>query len=229
MRAQYSPRPSSIEAVRQFRLAGSVDYITNGAGQLETRTAQLSFNTELENTDFIGIDVQKSYELLIEPFQIASDVAIPVGGYSFSDIFLSYSMGGQRRISGSFSFQRGGFFSGTITSAGYRRVRIELTPQLSVEPGISVNRIDLPEGRFTATLVTSRATYTFTPRMFFSVLVQYNSSNDTVGANLRLRWEYSPGSELFVVYTDQRDTMLRGAPVLENRAFIVKINRLFRF
>ena len=93
-RAQYSPRPSSIEAVRQFRLGGSVDYILNGAGQLETRTAQLSFNTELENTDRVGIDVQKSYEFLVQPFQIASDVAIPVGGYGFSDMFLSYSMGG---------------------------------------------------------------------------------------------------------------------------------------
>lgn len=65
--------------------------------------------------------------------------------------------------------------------------------------------------------------------MFFGGLVQYNSSNDTLSANLRFRWEYSPGSELFVVYTDQRDTTLRGAPILENRAFIVKINRLFRF
>ncbi len=226
---QYSPRPSSIEAVRQFRLGGSVDYILNGAGQLETRTSQLRFSTELENTDRLGIDVQKSYELLVDPFQISSDVAIPVGAYGYSDVFLSYSMGGQRRISGSFSFQRGGFFGGTITAAGYRRGRVEVTPQLSVEPGISVNRIEVPEGRFTATLATTRATYTFTPRMFFGGLLQYNSSNNTLSANLRLRWEYSPGSELFVVYTDQRDTMLRGAPVLENRAFIVKINRLFRF
>ena len=226
---QYSPRPSSIEAVRQFRLAGSVDYILNGAGQLETRTSQLRFSTELENTDRLGIDVQKSYELLVDPFQISSDVAIPVGAYGYSDVFLSYSMGGQRRISGSFSFQRGGFFGGTITAAGYRRGRVEVTPQLSVEPGISVNRIEVPEGRFTATLATTRATYTFTPRMFFGGLLQYNSSNNTLSANLRLRWEYSPGSELFVVYIDQRDTMLRGAPVLENRAFIVKINRLFRF
>ncbi len=229
VRAQYSPRPSSIDAVRQFRLSGSVDYILNGAGELETRTSQVSFNSELENSDRIGVDVQKSYELLLDPFQIASDVAIPIGGYGFSDVFLSYSMGGQRRVSGSLSFQRGAFFNGSITAAGYRQGRIEVTPQLSVEPGISVNRIELPEGRFTATLATTRATYTFTPRMFFGGLLQYNSSNDTLSANLRLRWEYSPGSELFVVYTDQRDTMLRGAPVLENRAFIVKINRLFRF
>ena len=65
--------------------------------------------------------------------------------------------------------------------------------------------------------------------MFVSALVQYNSSNDSLGANLRFRWEFQPGSELFVVYNEQRDTLAPSFPELENRAFIIKINRLFRF
>jgi hypothetical protein len=48
----------------------------------------------------------------------------------------------------------------------------------------------------------------------------------TLNANFVLRWEYLPGSELFVVYNDERNTLL--APALRNRAFVVKINRLFR-
>ena len=67
--------------------------------------------------------------------------------------------------------------------------------------------------------------------MFFSGLVQYNSSNDRWSNNLRLRWEYSPGSELFVVYTEERDLdTLRPRRVdgLRNRGFVVKLNRLFR-
>ena len=39
----------------------------------------------------------------------------------------------------------------------------------------------------------------------------------------------SAGSELFVVYSDGRNTVPKGFPRLLNRAFIVKINRLFRF
>ena len=64
---------------------------------------------------------------------------------------------------------------------------------------MSVNWIDTPQGAFRTDLVVSRVTYTFTPRMFFSGLIQYNSATDTISNNLRLRWEYSPGSELFVV------------------------------
>jgi hypothetical protein len=50
-----------------------------------------------------------------------------------------------------------------------------------------------------------------------------------VSANVRLRWEYRPGSELFVVFNEQRDTLSTRFPDLVNRAVIVKANRLFRF
>jgi hypothetical protein len=82
---------------------------------------------------------------------------------------------------------------------------------------------------FTTKLLGSRVTYTMTPLMFASALIQYNTSTNLVSTNLRLRWEYHPGSELFVVYNEERDSVARPVPDLQNRAFIVKINRLFRF
>ena len=226
--AQYSPRPA-MRAVRQFTWGASLDYIENGAGQVETRLAQARFLTELENSDRFAVDVQDSYELLADPFDIATDVSIPIGGYSFQDAFVSYSLGPQRPVSGTLSFQRGEFFGGDITAVGFRRGRIEVTRQFSVEPSLSINRIDLPDGRFTAKLVASRFTYTLSPRAFLGGLLQYNSSSDSLSTNLRLRWEYQPGSELFIVYNDVRDTTLRGTPMLENRAFVVKFTRLFRY
>ena len=232
VQAQFSPRPSSIAVVRQFTWGGSLDYFENGAGQVESRIERASFLTEFENSDRFTMDVQHSYELLVEPFEIAPEVTIPVAPYDFQDYFASYSMGAQRRLSGTLSIQRGGFFGGDITAVGYSRGRIAVTPQLSIEPSVSVNRVTLPQGAFTAKLATTRFTYTFTPRMFFSGLLQYNSTRDALSINLRLRWEYRPGSEIFVVYNDQRDTALdssRRFPTLENRAFIVKFTRLFRF
>ena len=132
-------------------------------------------------------------------------------------------------MSGRAAVQHGTFYGGEKTSIGFSRARLEVTRQLSVEPGLSVNWVRLPEGRFTTELVTARTTYTVTPQMFASALIQYNSSNDTVGANIRLRWEYQPGSELFVVYNEQRETLTPHFPGLESRSFVVKINRLFRF
>ena len=68
-----------------------------------------------------------------------------------------------------------------------------------------------------------------TPRMFVAALVQYSSSTTSLSTNLRFRWEYQPGSELFVVYTEGRATLPEHAMPLENRGFVVKINRLLRF
>jgi hypothetical protein len=51
------------------------------------------------------------------------------------------------------------------------------------------------------------------PRMFVAALVQYASATSSLSTNLRFRWEYQPGSELFVVYTEGRDTLPpTGAP-----------------
>ena len=228
--AQYSPRPAGIEAVRQFRWGGSLDYFLNGAGQVETQLVQGRFQIDFENSDGFSADIQNNYEFLARPFPISPGVVIPIGGYRFNDYLLSYSMGPQRRVIGTVSYQGGQFFDGSIDAISYSRGRIEVTRQLSVEPGVSVNFVDLPQGDFTASLGTARVTYTFTPRMFASGLLQYNSTQNVMSTNVRLRWEYTPGSELFIVYNDQRDTeMRRTFPVLENRAFVVKVTRMFRF
>jgi hypothetical protein len=65
--------------------------------------------------------------------------------------------------------------------------------------------------------------------MFVSGLVQYQSRVDSVSTNARFRWEYRPGSELFVVYSDGRSTLTRGVPDVQNRSFVVKVTRLLQF
>src|SRR5262249_46841734 len=108
--------------------------------------------------------------------------------------------------------------------------RVTLKPQLAVEPGVTVNWVRLPYGDFTARLLNARVVVTPTPRMMVSSLIQYNAIPHSLSSSIRLRWEYRPGSELFVVYSDGRDTTPTPiSPALLNRTFAVKITRLFRF
>ena len=226
--AQYRPRPASIKAVRQFTFGASLDYVEHRTGLVETRVAQVRFDTEFENSDRFVADVQQNHQWLRQPLQLSPTVTIPVGAYDFRDALVAYSMGEQRPVSGTWSVQRGEFYDGHLTAVSYQRARIELTPQLSMQPGLSINRIQRPAGDATLKLVTNRVTYTVTPRMFVSALIRYNSSTGSLGANFRLRWEYQPGSEFFVVYNDQRDTSVRGSLLLKNRAVVVKLTRQFR-
>jgi hypothetical protein len=65
--------------------------------------------------------------------------------------------------------------------------------------------------------------------MQISSLVQFNVDGKTVTSSARLRWEYTGGSELFIVYSDGRDTHHVGFPGLLNRTFAIKATRLLRF
>jgi hypothetical protein len=170
-----------------------------------------------------------TYELLPADFAISRGVTIPAGGYSFRALHAQFNLGQQRTVSGNVYAEVGPFYGGDRTQLGYSFGRIKINPRVALEPGITFNRVTLPYGDFTTSLVSSRLTYTITPMMFVSTLVQYNSSNNTLSTNARLRWEYLPGSEFFVVYNEGRDTQASGRPSLQGRVFVIKINRLLRF
>jgi len=226
---RFSPRPRASKTVRKFFWIGSGAYVENGAGRLETRDVSGEFSIEFQNSDRLQVTYNRTYEFLPEPFRIARGVTLPVGGYEFDNVRAAFTFGQQRPVSGNLSVERGSFYSGDKTTFGVGRGRVNFTPQLSIEPSLSINWVELVEGSFTTTLIGSRVTYTMTPKMFVSALMQFNSGASIVASNVRLRWEYRAGSELFLVYNDERDTLGRRFPALANRALILKINRLLRF
>ncbi len=226
---RFSPRPKNLRGVRKLTWQADYEYLTDGTnGALETRVGLGKFNVEFENSDTVNVEATHDYELLQEPFQVAPGVIIPIGSYSFDDILMSYTLGAQRRVAGTIATQIGEFWDGTIRSVSYTAARVSVLKQFSLEPTVQYSRVELPAGNFTTTLLRTRADYAFSPRMFTSALVQYNSADRTFSMNVRYRWEYRLGSEFFVVYTDERDTTSHGYPGLKNRALVVKATRFFR-
>ncbi len=226
--ARFSPRPLRIPTVRKLVFQGALDYITSTAGDLETRVATLTFQSEMQGGDLWSVAYNRSLEALDEPFPIASDVTIPIGTYRFQDVGLSYRTRPQHALTGTASLSRGSFFGGHRTEAAFRG-RWGISPRFSLEPRISGNWVDVPWGRFRATVLGARANVTLSPRLVVATLVQYNSSNATLSANFRARWEYRPGSDLFIVYNEGRDTLAHGSPGLKNRSVAVKFTRLMRY
>ncbi len=226
---RFSPRPRRNKVVRKFFAVGQYTYIQDTAGRLSTRLADGAFDVEFQSSDRFTIGVLDDYELLLRPFTVAG-LRVPAGGYRFTNSRVGYTLGQQRRVSGAVLFERGDFYGGTRSALTVNRSRINLSSALSVEPSLTLNWLDLPAGRVTSTLVGSRLTYTMTPLMFASALVQYNSVTRIVSVNARLRWEYRLGSELFLVYNDERDSgATMGRPELQSRALILKVNRFLRF
>jgi hypothetical protein len=227
--ARFSPRPASLDPIRKLTFQGNLNYITNTANRLDSREQTGSFQAEFTNSDVAGVSYIDTFERLVRPFAIVPGVVIPIGAYDFQTVQLSYIAGQQRPISGGLVYEQGAFYDGDRRSISVNGARVQVTPRVSIEPSLTLNWIELPQSAFTTSVVRGRATFTLTPRMFVSGIAQYNSTARSVSSNLRLRWEYLPGSELFVVYTDDYDSEAPpGIPALRNRALVVKFNRLFR-
>ncbi|HEX7085466.1 MAG TPA: DUF5916 domain-containing protein [Vicinamibacterales bacterium] len=223
-----SRRPQSLESVRKISVETGFDYITDPDGRVENRQVRAALRTELQSSDSWTIEYLHDYEFVPEPFTIPGGIVVPVGAYRFSSLIGRYTIGAQHRVAGDVTLAYSGFYGGTRAEAGYRG-RVEVTRRLAVEPGLSVFKLDLPNDETTAALVSVRTTYSFRPNMWLAALIQHNSANHLSTANVRFRWEYWPGSDLFVVYSDGRNTLLRGPERLQNRGFTVKMTRLFRF
>ena len=96
---------------------------------------------------------------------------------------------------------------------------------------------DTVAGAHTLTVASTGLTSSSTPltvtagpasMLGFSVTPASVSADNTFSSNVRYRWEYIPGSEFFVVWTDEHDTRPNSVG-LRNRAFVVKLTRLLRF
>ena len=226
---RFSPRPRRFKAIRKLYYEAAADYIINNTDtRLQSRLAQGTFRADLQSGDTIEVNANSSVESLTSSFEIAKGVVLPAGVYSFNDVDGLYRLGPQRRFAGDLRVIRGQFYDGTRTEGSYSG-RIEVSPRVSLEPRVAITSAKLPEGNFVTKLLTARATFTVTPRMFASGLVQYNSSINAFSTNIRVRWEYRPGSDLFIVYSEGRDTTPAAVRSLQNRGLVVKYTRLFRF
>ena len=225
---RFSPRPVSIKSVRKFTWDATFDYITTPDGRQQSRYGEAAFRAEMQSGDNIAVEYANSFEFLYSPFTVAPKVAIPVGGYAFPEARMMYYFGPQRKVSGTLKLTRGSFYDGTRTEFTTFKNRVAVTSRLSVEPGLTVDWIDLPEGRFTTLLGSARTNFSLTPRTTMTALMQYVSTTRALSTNIRFRWEYTPGSDFYVVYNDNRASLLPGVPSLQSRSFVMKLTRLFR-
>jgi len=224
---RFSPRPAGSSVLRKVYYEAGLSYYTDNDGRLESRSATARVAADLVNDDQISANYSRDYELLVLPFPIQDGAAVPPGRYSFQNLRLAYTRAASSRVSGTVSADAGSFYGGSRYQLSYTG-RVSLTPRLGLEPRAEVNWIQLPAS-FTTRLFSVRSLFAFSPRSTLGALVQYNSSSDSVSSNVRFQWEYQPGSSLFVVYSEGRTTETPELfPRLQNRAFVIKLTRLFR-
>lgn len=222
--ARFSPRPQGLPAIRKFSWEASIDRVANAAGDTDTLQGRGTFRIQQSNGDELNADVTRTEDHPREAFTVAGAAILP-GSYRFGEVRLNYVLGPQRPVVGTLTAARGGFYGGHKTELGFNG-RLSPVTRLMFEPTWTWSDLQMPSGRFNAQLVGLRTTVALTPRMFAAALVQYNATASAMGANVRFRWEYRPGSDLFVVYGESRD--MRLDPMRLDRSLTVKFTHFFQ-
>jgi hypothetical protein len=224
---RFSRRPASSPWLRKWNVLGEVDYFESSGGRLESRSQEASVKLELQNGDIATVTATQAHEAVGDPLDLTATQAVPVGAYRFASGLLSYELGARHFLKGTVTLGGGGFYAGRVAEATYKG-RLDLLRSVTVEPSVSFNRVTMPWASFWVNVVGVRGVLALSPRSVVSGLVQYRSADRSLGASARWRWEYAPGSELFVVVSEGRDTAL-GHDTVRNRSFVVKMTRLMRF
>ena len=96
-------------------------------------------------------------------------------------------------------YYEGGSRTNVSSQIGYR-----IQPYASLAATASYNKIDLPSPWNTTEfwLAGAEADITFTNKLFWSTLFQYNEQSKNFNLNSRFQWRYAPASDIFLVYTN---------------------------
>ena len=213
---EWDPRPGRW-GIRSLDPMWNVTYTTDQNNRLLTRRIHHMIGTYFEDGSRFIWWYNDHFEQLDFPFQIRSDVTIPVGTYRFGEWRFMYTSDPSKRIFGSASYAPQTFFDGDRTdysaSAGVR-----ITDSIAAEGRFSRSDVTLPGGAFVADLASMTFDLALSPEMTLRTLTQYNSTTDSISTSVRFNWIYRPGSDIYIAYDELRaDDMLLFDPLLRNR------------
>ncbi|MDZ4863078.1 MAG: DUF5916 domain-containing protein [Gemmatimonadota bacterium] len=203
LQAAFLPRPNR-RGIRQMIFEFNPSLVTDLGGKWQSYLVELKpLDWELQSGDRFEFNVNPEGDRPAEDFDAFSSdistVTVPAGSYQWVRYEFQGALADKRRISGEASFGFGGFYGGHLTSFAVT-ARLKPSALFNLEFGLENNSGELPDGHFDQRLFSGRLQVNVSPDLQVSSLVQYDNESRTLGTNSRLRWTFTPQSDLFVVY-----------------------------
>jgi len=223
-RRSFRPR---LAAVRKIDVMVGGNLFTGYDGGVQDWAFGPVSMTEMESGGQFTVFVQTGENRPDEGFDLADSLHVGPGTYDAANVTAMLSTNTSRPLSFRGNGRAAAFYGGTLTVFG-GTLSLAPSPQVALALGLNRNRVDLPSGGFTADLLSIRAGYAFSTRLTTNLLVQYNSLDEVFSTNFRLNFIHRPGSDLFLVLTEERGDegdLWR----LSDRGMVVKLTYLKRF
>ena len=171
-----------------------------------------------------------------QPFKIGGVIDVPAGNYDFADLQVVWTMPAGRKLRMDVDARAGTYFDGN-------RKQVVAAPTWNVSPYLELGgeyqltRLDFPVRHQEATLQVGRLRVrsALNSSASAAAFVQYNSASDRLDFNVRLRYAFAEGTDLWLVYNEGLDTEriqdsgLPRPPLSLSRAFILKYTRTLGF
>lgn len=222
---RFSPRPES-NLIRQVHVTGTMAYITDQQGTLETRTRDAAAQVDFETGDALTLTWTNALEAIAEPFPLRTGVTLAPGTYRFDSLEAKFDTFRRRHATVNVTAVTGGFWDGERDGVSLRAAW-RFSTHVGVSGSYDVNWIDLPQGSFTTHLVSSRVQLAFRSDLALLSLVQYNRDTRQLSSNIRFNWIPKPGTDFFIVYNELDGD--HGGFHPRNRSLVAKLNYLFSF
>jgi len=192
-----------ISGVRELQFEGFILHAPDTQGVVQTQEWQGTFRADLNNGGYTDDDIADVFtQRIATPLHIYKNVFIPNGLYHFARHQLTYGSGQDRRFTYNFFERFGGYYGGTLNEF---RVRANYRPtakfSISAMETWDRFRLPLPNGNFSVVLASLQGNYSFNRFLTFTSLIQMDTSNtQAISANVRLRYNYRPDSDLYIIY-----------------------------
>lgn len=230
--ATFKARPE-ISGVRELQFEGFILHAPDTLNVVQTQEWQGTFRAELNNGGYTDDDIADVFtQRITTPLHIYKNVFIPNGLYHFARHQLTYGSGQDRRFTYNFFERFGGYYEGTLNEFRVR-ANYRPAPRFSISASETWDRfrLPLPDGSFSVVLASLQANYSFTRFLTFTSLIQMDTSNtQAVSANFRLRYNYRPDSDLYIVYnvgTQFASLAAANPPQVRETRFAVKYTYSF--
>ena len=160
-------------------------------------------------------------------FDLAGRIPIAPGHYDLRDTEATLFTSGNRPVSAVFNASLQHIWDGDL-SALTGSVTLKGGSHLSLSASYTRSAASLPGGSFVAHVSGLRAGWVFSTRLSTQVYAQYNGLDRRFVGNFRLRFIYRPGSDLYLVFNEERGEP--GDPrALLARGLAIKLSYLVRF
>jgi hypothetical protein len=200
----FKVRPE-LKGIREMQFEGFILHAPTTQDEVQTQEWQATFRAEFHSGAYTDDDIVDVFtQAITTPLHIYKDVFIPVGLYHFTRHQLTYGSAQNRKFTYGFFERFGGYYGGTLNEF---RVRMNYrpTPKFSISASSTWDRfrLPLPNGNFSIVLASLQGNYSFNRFLTITSVIQLDTSNtQAVSANLRLRYNYRPDSDLYVIFNE---------------------------